>query len=274
MRRFRSILVVAVTDRSEPPPALREAVDLARDSGAQLAMLGIVAPVPREPALADADLGAFRASVMHEARDRFVRWAVDAATPELPIDVVDGSPPGEVARRVREHGHDLVVIAHDESGESVTLARRIVRVCPCPVWLTGPGSRASRVLAAIDPGHDDRRNRLILQLAASQAELHGGVLHVMHAWRLPEAAATIVDAVEADVRQRLESTITEARLGVEPSIHLVDGSPGRAVQGSGVLYRADLVVIGAGDGDVPELGIGSTTEQVLAEWEGAVLVVR
>ena len=28
------------------------------------------------------------------------------------------------------------------------------------------------------------------------------------------------------------------------------------------------------DGDVPELGIGSTTEQVLAEWEGAVLVVR
>lgn len=202
--------------------------------------------------------------------------------------MASGSQPREVAKRVTEDGHDLVVIAGDETGESRAAAGRILRTCPCPVWLLRPKFTGERVLAAIDPDHSFEQNRFILELAASQAILHDGQLHVMHAWNFPDLAVVheaelsidrqelteLMTTVEAAHRDPFERVLGNANLALEPSTHLVDGPAARAVHGLAVLYGADLVVLGAGSWSEPGLGLGSTTEQVLAEIDSSVLVVH
>jgi len=290
MKRFRSILVVPVsTDRSVPPDALREALTLAETSGAELRILGHLpdppacetnASIPAQALLREAEARAYE--------KRLTGWVESVGAPALEIDISSGSQPQEVARRVVANGHDLVVIAGDETDENPAVASRILRTCPCPVWLLRPKFRGTRVVAAVDPDHPFELNRLILELAASQAALHDGQLHVMHAWNFPDIAvirdaglgldrdelAQLTMAVEAAHRGPFGDLVRELELAVEPQTHLVDGPAARAVHGLAVLYGADLVVVGAGSWDEPQLGLGSTTEQVLAEIESSVLVVR
>lgn len=289
MRRFRNIVVVPLTNRPEAPPALREAVALARTSGAELRILGhMPSPRPCETSLDLEELRQFLEASTAAHAERLAGWARDVGEPGLHIDVVSGSLPLDVATSVRDSGHDLVVIASDDSAESAAAARRILRSCPCPVWLTRPSFTGSRVLAAIDPDHGTERNQLILELASSQAELHNGALSVIHAWDLPTGAAgegtptglgrsglsTLASAVEAAHNSAFAAAMDAVSFAVPPSTHLVDGVPARAIRGLSVLYRSDLLVVGAGAWNTPELGLGSTTEQVVAESESSVLVVR
>jgi nucleotide-binding universal stress UspA family protein len=178
------------------------------------------------------------------------------------------------------------VVAGDDSNESAAAARRILHTCPCPVWVLRPGFTGLRVLAAIDPDHDDDHNRLILELAHSQAELHGGQLHVMHAWHVTgldllspaelhqEQWTELASAVERAHRTSFERTLEHAELAPGPAAHLVDGPAARAIRGLTLRYRADLVVLGAGAWHENRLGLGSTAEQVLAESKSSVLLVR
>jgi nucleotide-binding universal stress UspA family protein len=289
MRRFRSILVVPVTGRPDPPAALQEALALAETSGADVRVLGHLPDLPAcERGIVLREQALLRDAAAKSYADRLAGWATALGAPSLPIAVASGSQPSEVANEVRSRGHDLVVIAGDETGESAAAARRILRTCPCPVWLLRPSFSGSRVLAAIDPDHGSAHNRLILELAHSQAELHSGEFHVMHAWDLPHLElardagieldhsrlSSLATAVETAHKEPFEAAVHAAGIAAGPNVHLVDGPPARAIRGLTVLYRADLVVLGAGAWTEPGLGLGSTTEQVLTESESSVLVVR
>lgn len=289
MRRFRSILVVPVTARPEPPPALIEAVALAESSGASVEILGHVpdGPVIERDGLAP-DRSSFREAHLAGYRRLCSTWAEAVGTPDMPIRVVSGSQPLEVTRRVERDNHDLVVIAGDGSAESTTAARRVLRTCPCPVWLLRPGFTGARVLVAIDPEHGPDRNRFILELASSQAALHAGDLHVMHAWGVPglyslgggdqcfdrDQLSALATAIESAHRASFEAALADAGLVGGSKIHLVEGPAARAIEGLNTIYRADLIVMGAGSWEHPQLGLGSIAEQVLATTESSVLVVR
>jgi len=289
MRRFRRILVVPVTASSDPPAALTEAVALAEASGADVRVLGHLDPLSDvEQQAADAagiaDLLDRAASAVEQ---RLAGWVerIDAAS--VSVEVAVGSLSAVVANAVESGGHDLVIVAADRSVESAAASLRIVRGAPCPVWLLRPGFEGSCVIAALDLDADAEHNRLILDLASSQAELHGGRVRVMHAWQtghlelLSRAAdhrldrkteSDIVSAVEWAHRQSLEELLFD-RDDVG-DVHLVDGSPGRSILALADLYRADLVVMGAGDVSAGSSELGPTAEQVLADGECSVLVVR
>lgn len=288
MKRFQRILVVPVTDGPEPPAALREAFALAAASGAEVKILGHVPDPPAcERRLDGEEHHVLRKAVSAAVEDRLSEWVESLGAPAVPVEIATGSLPREVVRRVREDGHDLVVVAADESGESKAAAHRILRTCPCPGWMLRPRFSGAQILAAIDPDHGPDRNRLILELARSQADLHGGELRVMHAWDLPlptpfdparspldrEQLAAVTASVERAHRSALEAAVRSAEVDA-PDVHLVDGTTARAVRALVSRYRVDLVVIGAGAWDNPELGLGTTSEQVLAEAESSVLVVR
>ena len=93
-----------------------------------------------------------------------------------------GRPPLEVVREVVDGGHDLVIVVSDGHDESAAVVRRLIRLCPCPVWVLRSRFTGTRVLAAVDPDDDPGLNRLILELASSQASRYDGDLHVVHAW--------------------------------------------------------------------------------------------
>lgn len=288
MKRFRRILVVPVTTRSEPPAALHEALTLASMSGAQVRILGHLADVPVcEQHLDNPHQVRMRMAVSAAATARLVSWASALDAPELIVEMSSGSQPRAVANYVERFDHDLVVVAADGTPESAAAARRIVRTAPCPVWLLQPDFTGARVLAAIDPNHDPHHNRRILQLAASQADLHDGELRVMHAWDLPSLdlategglaldradAAALSHSVEVAHQRPFEAAV--AALGLDDApLHLVDGPPAASIRSLAELHRADLVVLGAGAWDDPALGVGATTEQVITETTCSVLIVR
>jgi nucleotide-binding universal stress UspA family protein len=280
-----------VTTRPDPPTALTEAVALAEASGAEVGLMGHVADVPASQmeATPREQRSHLRQHQVDFLTDRLTSWVEQVSDRRVPVEIVGGSLPVEVAERVVRDGCDLVLVADDGSGESSAATLRLVRACPCPVWLLRPNFTGRRVLAAVDPDHSSRTNRLILELARSQAELHGGDLHVMHAWELaglesiergvpavmaPDDVARYVSDVESAHRSSFERTLHEAGVFEAASTHFVDGPADRAVQGLTALYRTDLLVIGAGATDQPHLGLGSTAEQILAGARGSVLVVK
>lgn len=291
MKRFGSILVVPLTNRSEAPPALKEAVALARASGARVSILD---HLDEEPASQQAievarQMPQLRDEMLAALTARLEQWTGEFSGPRLQIDISTGSQPHEVAQRVERDGHDLVVIAADSTAESASAARRILRTCPRPVWMLRPSFTGACVLAAIDLDEPDDHNRMILELARSQAELHGGELHVMHAWEvvglnalehadLPTQRraqlAELAGVIEHDHRDAFHRILDDAGIPLGNDSHFVDGPAARAIQGLTVLYRADLVVIGAGSTSANEFGLGATAEQVLAEIDSSVLVVR
>ncbi len=291
MKRFQSILVVPVTTRPDPPTALTEAVALAEASGAELGLMGHVADVPASQmeATPREQRSHLRRHQVEFLTDRLTSWVEQVSDRRVPVEILGGSLPVEVADRVIRDGRDLVLVADDGSGESSAATLRLVRACPCPVWLLRPNFTGQRVLAAVDPDHSPRTNRLILELARSQADLHGGDLHVMHAWELaglesiergvptvmaPDDVARYVSDVESAHRSSFERTLHEAGVFEAASTHFVDGPADRAIQGLTTLYRTDLLVIGAGATDQPHLGLGSTAEQILSGARGSVLVVK
>jgi nucleotide-binding universal stress UspA family protein len=289
MRRFRRILVVPVTASADAPAALTEAVALAEVSGADVRVLGHLDPLSdvEQQAAEAAGVVDLLDRVTSAVEQRMAEWIAQIDGPPVSVEVAVGSLPAVVAAAVVAGGHDLVVVAADRSVESAAASRRIVRAAPCPVWLLRPGSEGSSVLAALDLDADAEHNRLILDLARSQAGMHGGRLRVMHAWQtghldlLSRAAdhrldqkteSDIVSAVEWAHRQSMEELLGGS--GDVGDVHLVDGSPGRSILALADLYRADLVVMGAGVARAGSAELGSTAEQVLADGECSVLVVR
>ena len=289
MRRFRRILVVPVTNAAEPPAALVEAMALAEASGAEVSVLGHLDPLSNtEQQAADAaGVGDLHDRVLEAVSDRLRGWTEQIGAGSVAVDVAVGSLPEVVAEAVEAGAHDLVMVAAARDPESAAASRRIVRATSCPVWLVRPGFEGSCVLAALDLDADPARNRLILDLARSQAELHGGRLRVMHASQVGhldvlarmggepldrEAESEFVSAVEAAHRATIDELLGD---GIERrDVHLVDGSPGRSVVALAGLYRADLVVMGAGEATAGAAELGPTAEQVLSETDASVLVVQ
>jgi nucleotide-binding universal stress UspA family protein len=203
------------------------------------------------------------------------------------VDVAVGSLPEVVAEAVDSGGHDLVMVAADRNPESAAASRRIVRAASCAVWLVRPGFEGSCVLAALDLDADPDRNRLILDLARSQAEIQGGRVRVMYAWQVGHldvlnrmggepldrhAESELVLAVESAYRATIDELVGD---GIDRGgVHLVDGSPGRSVVALASLYRVDLVVMGAGEAKAGSAELGPTAEQVLTECDASVLIVQ
>ncbi len=66
---------------------------------------------------------------------------------------------------------------------------RLVRKCPCPVWVVKYDSTDfKRILAAVDVGEENPEtaalNKKIVELTHSLAQRERGEAHYLHSWRL------------------------------------------------------------------------------------------
>jgi nucleotide-binding universal stress UspA family protein len=115
--------------------AVRQAQWMARASHGQLTILS--ACCRNGDALEEAALLAL-ASLVRQAGDE----GIDARTILVP-----GHGWFEIIRQVQQHRHDLVVVGtHDPRGLKRLLlgstARKLLHECPCPVWVSKPGSES------------------------------------------------------------------------------------------------------------------------------------
>ena len=294
MHRFRSILFSPLADRDNPAAA-RRVTDLAARNGAALTMLGAVPEPSRlQRALHRSDyLDTIQAAEHKALSAKLARCVPRDAEIEVDTRITSGNPSLSIIEQVLRADHDLVIVTTDEDDEDHATINRLLRKCPCPVWVIRPTrARIQRVLAAVNPDPSEAAlNRTILELAASMTRLYGGELHLAHAWELygehmlrdsafmhtpASELQALLNNEEASHRVALDELLSATGLADEPwQIHLRKGRASELVPEAVAKHRVNLLVMGTvARTGISGLLIGNTAESVLDHVGCSVIAVK
>ena len=311
MMRFQRMLCLFGGSETERG-LLERVVAMARNNQASLTVADVV---PRFTAGIGMPAGGpisrdMEATLVAE-RTALLEAAVAPYRGEIPLatEVIVGPLFLEVIRRVRRHGHDLVIKVPEDpewlQGLFGSDDMHLLRKCPCPVWLLKPPAAGAfrRVLAAVDvsPFHPAEEmethralNRRVLELAASAAMAEFAELHVVYAWQALAAQSVFFDSeaaqVDAQVEQErqqhvaaLAELLGEARMGLgaqawdylAPHEHMPEGQALHEIPRIAEALGIDLVVMGTvGRTGIPGLFIGNTAEAILGQVQCSVLAIK
>jgi universal stress protein E len=192
-----------------------------------------------------------------------------------------------VVREVLRVHADLVVAGkrtdvYTDDRRLGTVARKLVRKCPCAVWLEDPRETRdpSVLLAATDLSPVGDR---AVALAASVADALGAELHVVHAYSVSleaqmeggEARREYErDKYDAAVRS-IEAVLADSPLAGAATLHVGLSSPTQAVLEGVEKLRPGLVVMGTiSRGGIPGLLMGNTAERLIDRIDCALLTVK
>lgn len=236
-------------------------------------------------------------------------WLETAAAPlreqglEVRIEAVYANPHHEaVARRALETGASMVVMRthHHEWLARATLSAadwQLIRICPAPLLLVKGGEwpEAPRLLAAVDPSHqDDRHARLdhaILDLSERLAAALGADTWVAHCIlsmaslestaalaMMPEALGSSPEEYAGDLMQRLRGRVLrllDGRTIPASRVRIAEGRPERELPRLvGDLEISVLVTGGVSRGRLEQVFIGGTAERLLDRIDCDLLVVK
>jgi universal stress protein E len=292
--RFVNILFSPLGD-DDNRDAIARVADLAHRNGARLTLLGVVPePTLLHRLLHRAEVDAVIESAdRHQMQERLERWCDSTDGVDVDIDVQAGNVALTILGEVLTEGHDLVVVTTDEDRQDRASIKRLLRKCPCPVWVIRP-SRApvQRILVAVDlePAEADQ-NATLLELAAGIYDRYGGELHVVHAWEMfgegrmrdpvfPSISRHRVDELLEDERggrsRVLDELLADSVVADRPwQIHLLKGPAGVVVPAFVAKHEVDLIVMGT----VARTGLkgavmGNTAEHVLDRVDCSVIATK
>ncbi len=299
MKRFRNILV-SVDSRAEALPALDWGVKLAEQFGSRLTVVDTVPDFPWYLQLALTEHEHVRELLLHERRELLAGWVQPLKERGLAVnaEVLVGRTSTQLIGEVQRGGYDLVIrvskgTASRRSGFLGTTSMKLLRKCPCPVWIVKPEPQPSFkcVVAAIDPVTRDPEhqelNERILTLAGSICEAQQGALQVVHVWSIygetllrPRASTEEWDRVEASILSDVEESLAEtlAPHGIplrDPRVNIVRGEPGVEIPRFVRDRAADLLVMGTvGRSGVAGALMGNTAEMILNSVDCGVLALK
>lgn len=294
MQRFQRVLLYLESGHCDD--ASRQAVeDLVRRNDAELTVVSAVDDPSR--------LRGFWSGtdpeevVAEEETERRLTLDATASSFDVPVKTaVDrGIPAISIIRRVLRGDADLVITVDSESPPASN-TRRLLRKCPCPVWVIRPEATTVdpglRVVAAVNPAPDEAElNLLILQLASSMVERAGGVLHVVHAWEMIGGATKSGRNLSGRFNVTYDEMLVQARshradaldalLGqlrryeIDRQVHLVNGTPETLIPEILHDERADVLVMGTlARTGISGLLIGNTAERVLTAAPCSLMAVK
>lgn len=294
MQRFRSILFSPL-GRHDNPTALRRVVDLAQRNQATITLFSAAEELPMASRfLGHRDvLDRLAAADRSAEQHRLSRLASQCGAAGADIVIEPGNTALTLIMRVLTAGHDLVVVTTDDDREDNATIKRLLRKCPCPVWVIRPTrARKLRVLAAVNPDPDEAElNRAILELAASTVDLHRGELHVAHAFELfaehllrSPTYGAMSDAEVDELRNEertdryrdLMGLLTPSQaVGADWQVHVVNGPAAEAISELVTRHRINLLVLGTvARSGLSGLLMGNTAERILDDVTCSVLAVK
>lgn len=293
MNRVKNVLVYCDAGASSME-ALKVASELVRETKARLTVMDVLEDIalPERSALSFSQMAA-RARADRAAELEAKLAAMDV--PGEPTIVVDvGAPSLQLIRRVLSHHHDLLLKTArgvDRRHRSFFggTARRLVRKCPCPVWLVAPEAlpERPRILAAVDPlsrsGGAEFAGR-VLDHAQSLARHLRGELVVVHAWRPTAAGMLRKYATEPLLEEYVNEAWQTADIALrglvagssaEPRVHLIEGEASEVIPEFARRHRTDVIVMGSvGRSGLSGLLIGEMAEEILAEVDCGVFCLK
>jgi nucleotide-binding universal stress UspA family protein len=309
----RLLCVVRETDR-QAEALLRHADALARSLQAELTLLDVLPEldpalrlIPHAPPFSK--LAERRRAQRSEALEALARKAgIEAPV----LRVREGTFFLEVIREVVQTSQDLL-IKNAESAEGIRRFfsnedLRLLRKCPCPVWLLRPERppRPRRILVALDCGldYDEARaggnrqlNLALLRQALDLATASHADLHLVHAWQsLSESyASTLLSDVSAEEQEQfigelqhlheesMRSLLADlARDGLEqalsfvgPTTHVVRGEARELVPALAKELDADLVIMGTmARTGIAGFFMGNTAEAIIDQLHCSLLALK
>jgi nucleotide-binding universal stress UspA family protein len=206
--------------------------------------------------------------------------------PELMFSTeLRAGPPGGLL--VEQSGSDqemIVVGASSHRGASAfwlgSTPRAVVRHAHCPVVVVrGVSGRGGpdRVVVGVDGSDTAKR---ATRWAASEADLHGVTLHIVHAWEYPYVLVTTQESQARDLTRIAAANVLDEALelarevcGAAVTGELVEGGPASGLLGA--LRDGDLLVLGSrGRGAMRAGMFGSSVNSVLDDAAVPVAVLR
>jgi len=313
MKRFKNILLITNKNDINSSNIIR-AVSLARSNKANLTIADVVPGLPLmqrqlipSPGIASV-LSGLAEKRLNELT--FMAQELSAKMDITPL-VLQGTPYLEIIRVVMQQRFDLL-IKISEPEESFTAKIfdstdfRLLRKCPCPVWLLKPDASFSfrSILAAVsletfDQDEDiDGLNKQILEMATSLALEESSELHIVHAFKifgedlldLPLAGYVVGDEVrewmmsqrhEIEERFKYVTELLKKHLKdnnmekLNPQFHLVEGDAQEVIQRMIKDNKVELVVMGTvARSNLSGLLMGNTAENILNRILCSVLAVK
>lgn len=301
MKQFKNILV-AVDSRREDHPALRWAERLAKHNQAKIKIVDIVPEFSWITRLVIPESESVRLAAGEEKRRKLEMLAQPLREQGFNVStkVMFGKTSIEIMREVLRFGHDLVVRvtkgAHSRrNGFFGTTSLRLLRTCPCAVWLLRPDRvpHFDRVLAAVDPAPRDIAHEMmsntIMDLGRSIADLEQGQLHVVHAWELIDVNAddswstpgNYQDATQM-AKQAVVATMDKFLAPYQLThrsdrVHMIqdEAGPGHAIAELAKQKEIDVVVMGTlARSGMWGAVMGNTAEQVIDQVQCSVLTIK
>lgn len=301
MERYKNVLVVAGGKDGGKAAATR-AEALAKANAARVTIVDVVSPLPLLLDIPGIEEEELYEQLMARKRGEMEVLAKSLGDQGIEVDceLLQGSPAETIIAHVVSKQHDLLIKTADEPPGIFqrlfgTVGQRLMRKCPCPVWIVKAGSehRFHRILAAIDPkptaGRRDPLNDQILELATSLAESDDSELHVVYVWprwtewTVPQAgeserAEYETAKSEIDALQKRMVTAVISRFQREEQIdhvHLLKGSPADSIARLAEELKIELLVMGT----VCRTGVagflmGNTAERVLDQVNCSVLTMK
>ena len=251
--------------------AFRQALALAEQTGARLTLLHSTWHEGEVVALGEAGRAAL---------DALVTEAIGAGRTAR-LEVTDRRAWLALLQAAARGESGLVVVGKRDALQGPTerrlgsVATKLVRKCPAPVWAVRPGHDLDHklVLAATDLTPVGDR---ALGWAASVARWRSAALHVVHAWRLdPAEWATTLEGLRADVRAAVLERCEGLELPEEPTLHLSRKTPASAIREAVGHLVPDLLVMGSlSRGGRAGVLVGETAERLVARLDCSMLVLK
>jgi len=289
MKRFKNILVV-FNDVVGDDDTLAQAVSLAKRNKACLTVVEVVEDLTLPP-----NFIVEKEKHLHRLIESMQQDGITVRSV-----VLTGTPALEIIRQVLRENHDLVMIPAEEEDGYRSLffggtSLRLMRKCPCSVWVTKQGLHKNcvRILAAIGPNsddfHEDELNTKIMDLATSLARTNRCELHIAHAWDITGVDA---DSLHSETTQEMRDEIfNKHKLAhqeplerflerydlkdINHQIHLLSGDPEFMLPQLTDTVGIDLIVMGTiCRTGIPGFFIGNIAEGILRQVKCAVLTVK
>lgn len=211
-------------------------------------------------------------------------------------ELLRGRPFAEIVREVVHEGFDLVIktaslaTPNEVTGVMGPTDMRIVRNCPCPVWLEvdKKKSTAPTILVAVDPQTViNDLNISLVKRSVKLARVMKATLHVVAAWEAMDESflsdkmdtkklTEYLAFLESCAKESLDHILSPAGTSVHSgNVHFDKGTPSELILSCTESLRPDVLVMGT----VCEVGvggllIGNTAEMVLRQVNRPVLAIK
>lgn len=297
MQRFRKILVaVESIHADEAPHSLLRAVKLARSTGAELHVVGVIPQTRfiRGWFLDDTDAEQLTTRRWEEHISSLCEKYADGV--EYSCTVRHGRPFIELIQESHAANCDLIIKSADPLGTVPLLGSgdlRLMRNSSLPVWIVKTMSIPvyERVLVALDPFAESAEeievNSRLLELASSLADWEQGELYVVSACEIRGAEFLVSSMSQVQFHDHVRDLAIHGKSSLikmlerlpEPvpqeRIEYQDGTPSSVIVNYANEIDADVVVLGTlTKNSVDYLLMGNTASEVLRQVRRSVLTIK